>query len=69
MGAAQIKEELYQFMEEGDARLIKMLYAVAKEYSSEDNELSTSLDRSLQQVKEGKVTPHSEVRKKYAKWL
>jgi len=34
-----------------------------------ESELSTSLDRSLQQVEEGKVTPHGEVRKKYEKWL
>jgi predicted transcriptional regulator len=31
--------------------------------------LSASLDRALQQVKEGKVTPHREVKKKYEKWL
>lgn len=30
MRAAQIKEELYQFIESGDPKLIKMLYAVAK---------------------------------------
>lgn len=34
-----------------------------------DSELSASLDRALQQVEEGKVTPHSEVRRKYKKWL
>jgi predicted transcriptional regulator len=32
-------------------------------------ELSASLDRAMQQANEGKVTPHSEVRKKYEKWL
>lgn len=31
--------------------------------------LSKSLDRALRQVKEGKVSPHAEVRKKYEKWL
>ena len=36
MGAAQIKEELYHFIETGDEKLIKMLYAVAKEYASDD---------------------------------
>lgn len=40
MGAAQLKEELYQFIERGDNKLIKMLYAVAKEYSEEDYELT-----------------------------
>lgn len=34
-----------------------------------ESELSASLDRALQQVKEGQVTPHNEVRKKYEKWL
>lgn len=34
-----------------------------------ESELSASLDRAMQQVKEGKVTPHAEVRKKYKKWL
>lgn len=34
-----------------------------------ESELSASLDQALKQVEEGKVTPHSEVRKKYKKWL
>lgn len=33
------------------------------------SEISVSLDRALQQVEEGKVTPHREVRKKYEGWL
>ncbi len=32
-------------------------------------ELSSSLDRALEQVKNGEVTPHEEVQKKYKKWL
>ncbi|WP_089358329.1 hypothetical protein [Ekhidna lutea] len=32
-------------------------------------ELNDALDKSLQQVKEGKVTYHSQIRKKYEKWL
>ncbi|MEM7551238.1 MAG: hypothetical protein AAF363_16270 [Bacteroidota bacterium] len=31
--------------------------------------LSDSLDKALKQVEEGKVIPHSEVRRKYEKWL
>lgn len=34
-----------------------------------ESELSSSLDLAIQQVKEDKVTPHEEVRKKYEKWL
>ena len=36
MGETQIKDELYQFIEEADGRLLKMLYAVAKEYTKEE---------------------------------
>ena len=38
-------------------------------FLNKEPELSASLDRALKQVEEGKVTPHSEVRKKYKKWL
>jgi len=38
-------------------------------FLNQESELSASLDRALDQVKEGKVTPHREVRKKYEKWL
>ena len=34
-----------------------------------ESELSASLDRAIQQVDENRITPHSEVRKKYKKWL
>jgi predicted transcriptional regulator len=40
-----------------------------EKFLERESELSKSLDRAMQQVKEGKVTPHSEVKKKYEKWL
>lgn len=38
-------------------------------FLDKESGLSNSLGKALQQVKEGKVTAHSEVRKKYQKWL
>ncbi len=38
-------------------------------YLERESELSSSLDRALKQVKEGKVTSHDVVKKKYEKWL
>ncbi len=32
-------------------------------------ELDEALNRALLQVRDGKVIPHNEVRKKYEKWL
>ena len=34
-------------------------------FLKEESELSASLDRAINQLEEGKVTPHKEVRKKY----
>lgn len=48
MGAKQIKEELYHFIESGDTKLIKMLHAVAKEYSSEEYELTEPQQKELE---------------------
>lgn len=59
MGATQIREELYHFIEEGDNKLLKMLYAVAKEYASEDYELSEEqqgeLDKRLEKYEAGQM--------------
>lgn len=38
-------------------------------FLEEESKLSASLDKAMQQVKEGKVTSHDVVRKKYEKWL
>ena len=38
-------------------------------FLKEESELSASLDRAINQVEEGRVTPHKEVRKKYERWL
>ena len=59
MGAAQIKEELYHFIETGDEKLIKMLYAVAKEYASDDDELHElqrqELEKRLEKYESGQM--------------
>lgn len=36
---------------------------------SSESALSQSLDFSLQQVADGRTTPHQEVKKRYEKWL
>jgi hypothetical protein len=36
MGTVQVREELYHYIEGADARLLKMLHAIAKEYTQED---------------------------------
>ena len=37
--------------------------------NEDTSRLDMALDRAIEQVKEGRVKPHFEVRKKYEKWL
>ena len=59
MSVTEIREELYHFIEAGDAKLIKMLHAVAKEYSADHHELSEQqgdeLDRRLERYDAGQM--------------
>jgi hypothetical protein len=78
MGAAQIKEELYHFIEEGDQRLIKMLYAVAKEYTGEDYTLpgepmsketmKARVREAKSRIKSGQFTTQEDLEKEMKEW-
>lgn len=78
MGAPKIKEELYQIIEAGDARLLKMLYAVAKEYNSEDytlagdpmNEkvLKERVRLAKSRIKAGNFTTQEDIEKEMEGW-
>ena len=57
----QLIEKVMKFSE----RELDQLEAILES----EAELSKSLDIALQQVKEGKVKDHSQVKKKYEKWL
>lgn len=37
MSTSAIKEELHYFIENGDDKLLKMMYAIAKEYTDDDD--------------------------------
>ena len=37
MQTANIRERLHHFIDEGDVKLLKLMYAVAKEYNDEDD--------------------------------
>lgn len=37
MNAANIRQKLHQYIDKGDEKLLKLMYAVAKEYNDEDD--------------------------------
>ena len=61
MGTTQLKEELHQYIDQGDKKLLLMMQAMAKAYFEEDDLLEESIDRGVKQSKSGQVQPHHEV--------
>ncbi len=78
MGETQIKDELHQFIEKADSRLLKLLYAVAKEYTLEDLTLSgeplskIALKKRVYDAKSridsGHFTTHEDLKKEMGEW-
>jgi hypothetical protein len=78
MGAVQIKEELYHYIEEADARLLKMLYAVAKEYTQQDytlpgepmskETLKKRIRAAKSRIEAGQFTTHEDLEKEMKEW-
>lgn len=51
-----------------DTKMLSKLISI-KNGESLDDELLESIKQGLKDAEEGRVLPHSEVRKKYEKWL
>ena len=78
MKVVQIKEELYNYIESGDTRLLKMLYAVAQTYIEEDYTLSgLPMDRATLQsriqaaksrIAAGKFTTQEDLEREMEEW-
>lgn len=69
MGAAQIREELHQFINSADERMLNLMYGMMKADLQNDKALEASIDKALQQSKKGEVRPHetvmTEIRARY----
>jgi predicted transcriptional regulator len=62
--------QLEQPQQEKVLQFIKQLLAEEEDYADRlSDEQIASIERGLQQVKEGKTVSHEEVRKRYQKWL
>ena len=61
MGTAALKEELHQYVDQGDKKLLHIMQAIARAYFEEDDLLKASVDRGIRQSISGKVQPHRQV--------
>lgn len=78
MSSTQIQEKLHAVVDTGDSRLLKMLYAVAKEYAEEnytlpgkpmtERELKTRIQSARQKIKSGRYTTQTNLEKEIKEW-
>jgi hypothetical protein len=61
MGAAQIREELHEFINHADERILNLIYAMMKADVRHDEALEASIDKGLEQSKKKEVRPHEQV--------
>lgn len=78
MGALKIiDQEIVQYLSHLNAKQKQAVLGVVKTFAAEQQdwwdeigeEQQQAIDKSLAEMKAGKLTPHGEVMKKYKKWL
>ena len=78
MSTAQIQEKLRRVVDDGDSRLLKMLYAVAKEYTGEnytlagkpmtEKTLKSRIHSAQERIKSGHHTTQADLEKEIKMW-
>jgi hypothetical protein len=78
MSATQIRQELRDYIKSGDARLLKILHSVAKEYNSEDytkpgepmtvGTLKNRIREAKVRIKAGQFTSQEDLEIEMDKW-
>jgi hypothetical protein len=78
MSTTQIQQELKLVIKQGDSRLLKMLYAVAKEYENENytlpgkamssSELKQRIKAAKGRIKSGQFTSQSDLEREINEW-
>ncbi len=78
MSTSQIQEKLHAVVDHGDSRLLKMLYAVAKEYTEEnftlpgnpmtEKTLRSRVRLAKERILSGRFTTQEELEKEMKEW-
>jgi hypothetical protein len=70
-----MRQEVKKYIDVADVKVVKMMYAMLEADAEEDwwdtmpDNIKEKVERSLQQSKNGRVTPHSDIKKRYQKWI
>lgn len=55
MQSANIRQKLHQYVDKGDEMLLKLMYAVAREYNEEEEAFIAEMDRRTAEYESGKA--------------
>lgn len=75
MSVAELRKKVKKHIDNADERVLKMIDAMLVADQEEDwhdalpNEAKLSIQKGLEDIKQGKIVPHEIVMKKYEKWL
>ena len=70
-----LRQEVKKYIDDADEHVVKMVYAMLKADSEADwwdeleEEETASIERGLDDLKNGRVISHKEVMKQYPQWL
>lgn len=70
-----IREEVKQYIDHADAKIVKMIHAMLEVDSDEDwwssmpDNIIADVETSLTQADKGEVMSHQEVKEKYSRWF
>ncbi len=73
--ATEMKNLAKKYLDTADEKTIKMVLAMLEVDAEKDwwddlpDDAKKSIERGLQDIENGRVTPHEEVMRKYKKWL
>jgi predicted transcriptional regulator len=68
-------EEVKEYIEHADERVVKMVHAMLETDVENDwwermpDKVKADVEAALKEADEGKLIPHSEIKKRYSKWL
>lgn len=66
MQAAVIRQKLHHYIDQGDEKLLKLMYAIAREYNDEDDFEYEFSDEELRVFEQRKMNRLNEVSKTYS---
>ena len=70
-----LREEVKEYIQHADEKIVKMVHAMLETNVENDwweripGSIKADVEAAIKEADEGKLIPHSEIKKRYNKWL